>query len=154
MSSDLELKLIELVKPLAESLNLDLVELTFTARKKSLLQIFVDKQGGVTLDELTDLNHLVSDMMDAEDPFNGAYTLEVSSPGLDRPLVTERDFWRKIGNLVTITRNAVTADDAAATETIQGEISDVAMGAVTLLLDDDSKIDIAISSIIKANLVY
>ena len=62
-----------------------------------LVRLFVDKPGGIGLDELQSVSEEVSAILDAEDPIDGPYTLEVSSPGLDRPLKTEADYRRFVG---------------------------------------------------------
>ncbi len=152
MSSKIETKLFELINPLVDSLGLDLVEINFTANKKSRLAVFVDKQGGVDLDDLTNLNHLISDMLDAEDPIKGAYTLEVSSSGLDRPLKSERDFWRKVGEQVKIVyKNSEVADK---TEEITGEIAAAENGVVSLKTADGTPAEVALADIIKGKLIY
>jgi len=67
-----------------------------------LVRLYVDKDGGIGLDDLQSVSEEVSAILDAEDPITAAYTLEVSSPGLDRPLKTERDYRRFVGRLVKI----------------------------------------------------
>ena len=67
-----------------------------------LLRLYVDKPGGIGLDELESVSHEVSAILDAEDPIEGHYTLEVSSPGLDRPLRTEDDYRRFVGRLAKL----------------------------------------------------
>lgn len=66
------------------------------------VRLYVDKEGGIGLDELESVSHEVSAILDAEDPIQGHYTLEVSSPGLDRPLKDEKDFRRFLGRLARI----------------------------------------------------
>ncbi len=67
-----------------------------------LVRIYVDKEGGIGLDELQSVSEEVSAILDAEDPIPSSYTLEVSSPGLDRPLKTEADYKRFVGKLVKL----------------------------------------------------
>jgi ribosome maturation factor RimP len=67
-----------------------------------LVRLFVDKEGGIGLDELQSVSEEVSAILDAEDPVPSSYTLEVSSPGLDRPLKTEADYLRFVGKLVKL----------------------------------------------------
>lgn len=67
-----------------------------------LVRLFVDKEGGIGLDELKSVSEEVSAILDVEDPIPSAYTLEVSSPGLDRALKTEADYKRFLGRLVRI----------------------------------------------------
>ena len=67
-----------------------------------LVRLFVDKEGGVGLDDLQSVSEEVSAILDAEDPIESAYTLEVSSPGLDRPLRTLEEYRRFTGRLVKV----------------------------------------------------
>ena len=67
-----------------------------------LVRLYVDKPGGIGLDELQSVSTEVSAILDAEDPIEGSYTLEVSSPGLDRPLWTEADYRRFAGSLARL----------------------------------------------------
>lgn len=66
------------------------------------LRLFVDKQGGIGLEELQAVSEEVSAILDAEDPLQGSYTLEVSSPGLDRPLRNAADYRRFAGSLARL----------------------------------------------------
>lgn len=67
-----------------------------------LVRLFVDKPGGIGLDDLQSVSEEVSAILDAEDPIEGAYTLEVSSPGLDRPLRNDADYRRFVGRLARL----------------------------------------------------
>ncbi len=67
-----------------------------------LVRLYVDKPGGIGLDELQSVSEEVSAILDAEDPIAGSYTLEVSSPGLDRPLKSEADYRRFTGSLARL----------------------------------------------------
>ena len=66
------------------------------------VRLFVDKPGGIGLDDLQSVSVEVSAILDAEDPIESTYTLEVSSPGLDRPLKSEADYLRFLGRLVRV----------------------------------------------------
>jgi ribosome maturation factor RimP len=68
----------------------------------SLVRLFVDKPGGIGLDDLQSVSEEVSTILDAEDPIESTYTLEVSSPGLDRPLKNESDYRRFVGKLAKL----------------------------------------------------
>jgi ribosome maturation factor RimP len=72
------------------------------AGKGQIVRLFVDKPGGIGLDDLQSVSEEVSAILDAEDPIAGSYTLEVSSPGLDRPLKTEADYQRFVGRLAKL----------------------------------------------------
>jgi len=67
-----------------------------------LVRLYVDKPGGIGLDDLQSVSEEVSAILDAEDPIEGHYTLEVSSPGLDRPLRSEEDYRRFAGRLARL----------------------------------------------------
>jgi ribosome maturation factor RimP len=67
-----------------------------------LVRLYVDKDGGIGLEELQSVSEEVSAILDAEDPIDSAYTLEVSSPGLDRPLRHEGDYRRFVGRLARL----------------------------------------------------
>ncbi len=71
-------------------------------REGILVRLFVDKEGGIGLDDLQSVSEEVSAILDAEDPIRSSYTLEVSSPGLDRPLHTEDDYRRFAGKLAKL----------------------------------------------------
>ncbi len=68
----------------------------------ALLRVYVDREGGIGLDDLQSVSEEVSAILDAEDPIEGHYTLEVSSPGLDRPLRGEADYRRFVGRLAKL----------------------------------------------------
>jgi ribosome maturation factor RimP len=67
-----------------------------------MVRLFVDKEGGIGLDDLQSVSEEVSALLDVEDPIDSSYTLEVSSPGLDRPLKAESDYRRFCGKLARI----------------------------------------------------
>ncbi len=91
------------MQPLVEEEGLEMVELQFsTAGAASVLRVFVDRRGGVTLGQCASISRKLGDFLDTEDLIPTRYTLEVSSPGLDRPLTTAADFKRKIGEKVRL----------------------------------------------------
>ena len=71
-------------------------------RDGAIVRLYLDRPGGISLDELTAVSEEVSAVLDVEDPIASAYTLEVSSPGLDRPLESEADFRRSLGQLARL----------------------------------------------------
>lgn len=92
-------KLLKMLEPTIEALGYELVELEFHA---GLLRIYIDSAQGVTLDDCQKVSQQIGATLDVEDPIPGAYTLEVSSPGLDRPLRKLMDFKRHAGQRVRI----------------------------------------------------
>ena len=96
-------KLQLIVENAVESLGYELVGVEFLARdKSSLLRVYVDKEQGITLEDCEAVSHQLSGVMDVEDPIAGNYQLEISSPGLDRPIFKASDFQRFSGQQVKI----------------------------------------------------
>jgi ribosome maturation factor RimP len=98
-------KVVELLGPHIERLGFELVMVEFRsgARHRSLLRLLVDKpHGGITLSDLERLSPILGDLLDVYDPVEGQYTLEVSSPGINRPLVKLEDFEAYRGQKVRI----------------------------------------------------
>jgi len=98
MTGPLREKLIALTEPLLEQLGYELVDLEYApGRTHAVLRVFIDRPEGVGLDDCERVSHELSALMDVEDPVPVAYTLEVSSPGLDRVLRTPAHFQRFVG---------------------------------------------------------
>lgn len=96
-------KLFELLEPTINELGYDLVELECRSNPKSgLVRLYIDKPGGITLDDCEKVSHQVSGVLDVEDPMAGEYSLEVSSPGLDRPLRTLQHFQAVVGQKIKV----------------------------------------------------
>lgn len=97
-------RLVELVEPIVAEAGLDLEGVTVSpAGKRRLLRVVVDRDGGVGLDETSELSRALSDALDRSDAMGeGPYTLEVTSPGVDRPLSEERHWRRAQGRLVRV----------------------------------------------------
>ena len=70
--------------------------------KRTFLRVFIDKEGGITLDDCEIFSRRLEALLDVEDLIAGPYTLEVSSPGLDRPLKSLADFQRNIGKMIRV----------------------------------------------------
>ncbi|HCZ49656.1 MAG TPA: ribosome maturation factor RimP, partial [Gammaproteobacteria bacterium] len=97
LSGSLSERLREMLAPALEKLGYELVQVDYVATRRPVLRLYIDTPKGVTLDDCQQVSQYVSGVLDVEDPLPGAYTLEVSSPGLDRPLVTADHFRRFIG---------------------------------------------------------
>ena len=95
--------LIALLEPEVVALGYELVDLEFRpSGKEGLLRLYIDGPDGVNLDDCERVSHQVSALLDVEDPIPGHYSLEVSSPGLDRVLRTAEHFRRFAGNRVKL----------------------------------------------------
>ncbi len=88
----IEKRIEEILEPLLEERRMVLVDIDLRgAGRRYVLRIFVDKEGGVTINDCADLSEELSAILDIEDPIPGPYILEVSSPGLDRVLTKDRE---------------------------------------------------------------
>ncbi len=91
--SAIDRRLAEIVTPVIEDLGFELVRLRLMSGKTATLQIMAERpEGGIEVDDCADISTAVSAVLDVEDPIIDAYTLEVSSPGIDRPLTRLKDF--------------------------------------------------------------
>jgi ribosome maturation factor RimP len=93
----------ELASPIVANLGLDLVDVEFSRQGGSqLLRIFLDRDGGVSLDELQEASRSLERSLEIEDILSGRYRLEVSSPGIDRPLKGRNDYFKRTGTRIQI----------------------------------------------------
>lgn len=93
----------DLAEELAGPLGLEIVDVEFRREASGrVLRVFIDKPGGVTLDDCQALSELLGQRLDEVDPIEESYNLEVSSPGIERPLKKPRDFERFAGHLVHV----------------------------------------------------
>lgn len=103
MAGNFEQKIELIAKDIAEGCGVEIVDINFMGRGKyALLRILIDKEGGVTLNDCETFSKRFEGHLDVEGDISGNYTLEVSSPGLDRPLKSQDDFKRNIGKLMRI----------------------------------------------------
>ena len=102
-------------------------------REGYVVRLYVDKQGGIGLDDLQSVSEEVSAILDAEDPIESAYTLEVSSPGLDRPLKREEDYQRFSGRLCRLS----SYEPVAGRRHWTGRLLGVAEGLVAVRLEQE-----------------
>lgn len=94
-------KVAEVVAPYAEELGLDIWDIRFVKEGTDwYLRIFIDKDGGVSIDDCVDLTHAITKPLDDADPISQSYLLEVSSPGVERELITDSHFEKYIGAAV------------------------------------------------------
>lgn len=98
----------DMVRSCTNPLGYELVGVEMMSRNKGghLLRIYIDKEGGVTAEDCQQVSHQVSGVLDVEDPIQGEYALEVSSPGLDRPLFELKHFSQFVGEVVRVKLHA------------------------------------------------
>lgn len=92
-----------MVEPAVSGLGYECVGIEMAGSNQSVLRVYIDTAEGVTVDDCEKASRQISAALDVEDPIRGNYTLEVSSPGLDRPLFTIEQFQRFIGDEVRLT---------------------------------------------------
>ena len=98
-----EAKAEELVLPLVEANNFELVDVEYVKEAGTwYLRIYIDKEGGSNINDCELVSRAFSEILDKEDPIEDAYILEVSSPGLGRPLKKDKDFQRNLGEEVEV----------------------------------------------------
>jgi ribosome maturation factor RimP len=133
-----------------EALGYELVRVQLSGGDRPVLQIMAERADGVgmTVDDCADISRSVSALLDAEDPIAGAYTLEVSSPGIDRPLTRPRDFERFAGFDARIE----TQQPIAGRRRFKGRLLGLEDGVVSLVVDEDT-VHLPIEAIAKARLV-
>jgi len=96
-------KLNGLLVPVVEALGCELWGLDYsTQARHATLRVYIEKEGGVGLEDCEKVSRQISSVMDVEDPISTQYTLEVSSPGIERPLYTLDHYKRSIGQVVAI----------------------------------------------------
>ena len=94
-------ELIELLEPVVMALGYEMLGIEYFKQKDgSLLRLYIDHESGITLDDCARVNHQVIGVLDVHDPIKERYHLEISSPGLDRPLFTLEQFKRYLGQEV------------------------------------------------------
>ncbi len=141
--------LVDALSPLLEAHGLDLLDVELHGAE---LTVFVDREGGVNLNELGEATRAVSTALDEIDPMPGRYTLSVSSPGLERRLRTPAHFARAVGEAVTVRIKAGTAD----VRRISGTLAAADEAGCTLTADDlpEGTLRIAYDEIERARTVF
>ncbi len=137
-----------LAKSLLESEKIRLIDVEYRREPKGwVLRVFIDKQGGVTLDDCAVVSNQLGDMLDAKTNWDKPYHLEVSSPGLNRPLTKKKHFVYFEGRLAVIKTNRLVEGK----KHFKGVLAGFSAGVVTLLVDDQP-VAIPYDTIVKAHL--
>lgn len=102
MAGRIEAEVEKIVEELLVNTALELVAVDYVKERDWYLRVFIDKEGGVDLDDCQDLSRKLEELLDAQDIIKTSYILEVSSPGLDRELKKPRDFQREMGKDIDV----------------------------------------------------
>jgi ribosome maturation factor RimP len=140
----LEDKLTEMLNPGVEALGVEFVR----AGKHSILRVFIDHENGISVDNCADVSHQVSAILDVEDPISTEYNLEVSSPGMDRPLFNEKHYKASVGEVVQV-RLSMPMDDR---RNFKGEVLSCEDGMISIEVDGQ-QFQLAVANIEKGNVV-
>jgi ribosome maturation factor RimP len=135
------------LRPLVESLELELYDVEFSA---GTLNVVVNRPGGVDVEALTLANRAISEWLDANDPIPGRFTLDVSSPGLERRLRTATHFKSAVGEVVTL--RELRGNEP--TRRLEGTLTAATDSSVTLDERELGELTIPISAIERARTVF
>jgi ribosome maturation factor RimP len=151
-----EERVAEIANRLLASLGMELVDIEYKREGRAMvLRVYIDKPGGVNLDDCADVSRELSTLLDVEDVVPGRYLLEVSSPGLNRPLTKESDYLRYVGRLVKIRTRQLTPDDKGnMRKTFFGELLGYGDGIVRIKLKEGQTASLTLAGIAKANLEF
>lgn len=140
----------EIAEPILDEMGYELVNVEYLSKNgKWVLRIFIDKEGGVTIDDCARVSNELGDLIDVKDVIEHEYIFEVSSPGLNRPLKKEKDFLVSIGKKIKIKTSSPISDR----RNFSGRL--IRFQDNTIFLDTEKgPIEIQRSKIEKANLIY
>ena len=149
MADELKAKILELVRQPLKDEGSEIADIVLSRYKnKATLRLFVYSEHGATIDECARLSRIVGDLIDGTDYFGSGYTLEVSSPGLDRPLKSALDFKFRVGETVKIefvdeSKKKLTAEIVGATD-----------DEVEFRNDEAGQFKIGLAEIAKAKIIF
>ena len=142
--------LTELFEPVIESMGYELVGVEFNAAgNHGTLRVYIDREEGVNIDDCAAISHQVSGILDVEEPIQQAYDLEVSSPGIDRPLFKLVDFERFTGKTAKIKL----AVGLGGRKNFKGRLQGVVDSKLITIEVDGERFDLPYADIARANLV-
>jgi ribosome maturation factor RimP len=140
----------DIASPVLEDIGFELIDVEYlTMNGRWILRLYVDKEGGVTIDDCVSVSRELGDLLDVKDVISHEYVLEVSSPGLNRPLKREKDFIKFTGKKIKC-RMAGPVDGQ---KNFSGRLKDIKEGRV-FLKTESGIVELPLDDIEKANLVY
>jgi ribosome maturation factor RimP len=146
---EIQQKVTELIGPVITDMGIDLIDIELKRMGgKALLRVYIDREEGVTIDDCEQVSREISSVLDVEDPIPYSYVLEVSSPGLDRPLKKPEDFIRFKGNTVRV----ITREPIGKQTFFIGSLAKATDSDIVLLLPRDREVTITYDNISGARL--
>jgi ribosome maturation factor RimP len=152
MDNDVKEKIRQLAEPVVDSEGMELIHVEcLKMHSRWIIRLFLDKEGGITLDDCANISSQLGDIFDIREVINGSYTLEVSSPGFDRPISRDQDFIKYKNSRV----NIKTDEKIEGSKNFHGTLVDYIeeAGQKLILIDIAGKIyRIPKKDVVKANL--
>jgi ribosome maturation factor RimP len=147
---DVRNEVVELAAPMADELGYEVVDVEFVpARGRAVVRVFLDRPGGVTLDDCARFSRRLGDLLEMNQTLPGAYVIEVSSPGIERRLRTAEHFRRFLGRRARV--DAHTPVDGR--RHVEGVLRAAADDAVTLALDGGGTWTVPLAAVKSAHLI-
>lgn len=146
--ASLEQRLIEIIQQPIEALGFELIGLEYIRSRQPILRIFIDHENGISVDDCAEVSHQISAIFDVEDPIASNYTLEVSSPGMDRPLFTIEHYKQFIDQNISFSLRIPTMNR----RNWKGKLMQVENEMITVDVDGELH-QFAFGNIQKANIV-
>ena len=148
---DYESRTEELLAPIAEVNQVEIYDVEYVKEGSDYyLRVYADKEGGITIGDCEIVNRALGDLLDQDDYIGDAYILEVSSPGLTRPLKKENDFRRSVGKIVEIK----TFTKINGVKEFEGVLKAYDEGSVTVELEDETELTISRKDISMIRLAF
>jgi len=139
-----------MLQPAIEVLGLELWGIEYLTKGRSaLLRVYIESEQGVTIDDCEKVSRQISAILDVEDPIAGEYTLEVSSPGLDRPLFTAEQYVAYVGEVINVRLNS----PIDGRRKFKGLLNSADQKMIVMTVDNQP-VEILFSQIEKANVAY
>ncbi|WP_279083957.1 ribosome maturation factor RimP [Gilliamella apis] len=146
--ANLEQLLTDIIQEPVNALGFELVGIEYIRGRYPVLRVYIDSENGITVDDCADVSRQISAVLDVEDPITDAYNLEVSSPGMDRPLFTLEHYQRFVGEEVIVSLRIPVANRRK----WKGQIKSIENEMITFNVDGNDEV-FAFSNIQKANIV-
>jgi len=146
-------RLVALLEPAIEAEGMELVQLEIGgAGRRQAVRVFLDKPGGVGLDDCARMSRTLGALIDVEDPISASYVLEVSSPGVNRPLTKPAHFERAVGQRVRVKMKTPLSDGA---RNLLGVLTRCTDAPPAIVLDIDGReVTVALDAVRKAHIDY
>ncbi|HHX87929.1 MAG TPA: ribosome maturation factor RimP [Firmicutes bacterium] len=147
---EIERKVSSLVEPVLHNYSLELVDLEYSSGRKGYLCIYIDKPGGATIGDCETVSREISDLLDMYDPIPHHYVLEVSTPGIERPLRKREDFRRFAGEAVKV----YTDCPVNGRRKFIGILTGAGDEMFTLTLEEGDEVELGYDQVTRAHLWY